>query len=32
MLLEVMKFFKKEKIIVSESDILDGIIYSLAKI
>jgi exopolyphosphatase / guanosine-5'-triphosphate,3'-diphosphate pyrophosphatase len=32
MLLEVMKFFQKEKIIVSESDILDGIIYSLAKI
>ena len=32
MLLEVMMFFEKEKIIVSESDILDGIIYSLAKI
>ncbi len=32
MILEVMRFLKKEKIIVSESDILDGIIYSLAKI
>jgi exopolyphosphatase/guanosine-5'-triphosphate,3'-diphosphate pyrophosphatase len=29
-LIKVLEYFKKDKIIVSENDILDGIIYSLA--
>lgn len=32
LLLELMRFFQREKILVSESDILDGIVYSIAKI
>jgi exopolyphosphatase/guanosine-5'-triphosphate,3'-diphosphate pyrophosphatase len=28
--IEILKYFSKEKIIVSENDILDGIIYSLS--